>query len=155
MELAMIIGFVAFGVALIIVEVIFVPGTTFVGIGGALCSGYGIYLAFETYGPSGGFLTLGLSAFFGVGALVYSFKTRSWERFSLKNTMDGAVNENQLTGLEAGDIGESVSALKPVGKALFDDREFEVTSLGGWIDEHQKIRIIKLENHKILVEKEA
>ena len=80
---------------------------------------------------------------------------RSKLRFSLKNTMDGAVNENQLTGLEAGDIGESVSALKPVGKALFDDREFEVTSLGGWIDEHQKIRIIKLENHKILVEKEA
>ena len=69
--------------------------------------------------------------------------------------MDGAVNEDQLLDLSIGDVGESVSALKPIGKAMFDDKEFEVTSLGGWIDEHQKIKIIKLDNHKILVEKEG
>ena len=152
MDLAIIIGFVAFGIALIILEVIFVPGTTFVGIGGVLCCAYGVYLSFESYGNSGGFLTLALSATIGFGALVYSFKTRSWDRFSLKGTMTGAVNENQLSHLSVGDIGESISALKPIGKALFEEKEYEVTSLGGWISENQKIKIIKIEHNKVFVE---
>ncbi len=155
MELAAIIGFVALGVALIILEVIFVPGTTIVGIGGLVCCSYGIYLSFESYGSTGGFITIALSAAFGFGALLYSFKNRSWERFSLKQTIDSSVNEEQISGLKIGDLGESISALKPIGKAIFEDEEYEVTSKGGWISEHIKIRIIGIENHKILVEKDS
>ena len=155
MELATLIGIIAFGILLIVVEVIFVPGTTFVGIGGLLCCLYGIYRSFESYGVSGGTWSIVLTVSISLLVLIVSFKTKSWERFALKKTMDSSFNEELPQQLREGDIGETISSLKPIGKALFEDKEFEVASLGGFIAEKEKIKIIKIDNHKILVEKDA
>ncbi len=152
MELVSIIAFIAFGIALVILEVVFVPGTTIVGIGGLVCSGYGIYLAFEAYGVTGGVVSIALTTAFGLGAMLYSFKNKAWERFSLKQKMDNVVNEEQLSDLQVGEVGETLSSLRPIGKALFSDKEYEVTSLGGWIGEHEQVKIIKIDNHKIFVD---
>ncbi len=148
----MIIGFVAIGMILIIIEIIFVPGTTIVGIGGFVCMGYGIFLAFENFGTSTGLITLGISAALSITALVYAFKTNAWDRFSLKETMEGKFNEDFDYDFQVGQEGHTLSSLKPIGKALFNDHEVEVRSSGNYIDEKQRIRIIKIDNKKIFVE---
>ncbi|MEM9329442.1 MAG: NfeD family protein [Bacteroidota bacterium] len=152
MELVIIIGFLLLGLFLLIVEIVFVPGTTVVGIGGVACCAYGIYLSFVNFGSTAGTITIIISAVVYVATLVISFKVNSWERFSLKGVMNSKVNEDFKLDLNIGDTGASVSSLKPMGKANFQDKEVEVTSLGGFIDEKLPIRIIKIENNKVYVE---
>lgn len=152
MDWLIVIGFISFGIILIIVEIIFVPGTTVVGIGGVICAGYGIYLAYSNFGPTAGTITLVVTGVISLVALVYSLKSNAWDRFSLKNTMQGKVNEEFAQKLEIGDIGESASSIKPIGKAIFNDKVIEVRSLGGWIGEKEKIKIIKIDQNRIFVE---
>ncbi len=152
MEWLMIIGFIVLGIILIIIEIVFVPGTTIVGIGGLACMGYGIYVAFQDFGTSTGIITLVITGVFCLIALVYSLKTKSWEKFSLKKTMDSKFNEEFKQDLQVGEEGESISSLKPIGKALFNEQEVEVRSMGGYVREKSKVRIIKIEQNKIFVE---
>ena len=153
MELITVLGFIVFGLILIIIEVIFVPGTTFVGIAGFIFAGYGIYLSFDYYGNSVGFTTLGVSFILGMGIMVYTFKYRAWERFASKGTMKGTVNDEKEIELHVGDEGITVSSLKPIGKAAFNDEEMEVRSLGEFIEEKQPIKVIEIDNQKIVVSK--
>ncbi len=152
MDWITVIGFIAFGIILLIAEIIFVPGTTVVGILGLLFSVYGIYLGYETFGVSTGTVILISTLLFNVIALVLAFKGKSWERFSLKNTMKGRFNEDFKMDLNIGDRGTSVSSLKPIGKALFNDKEIEVRSNGGYIDENVEIEILRIESTKIFVQ---
>lgn len=154
MDIALILGFILFGLALIVVEIIFIPGTTIAGIGGFVCSAYGVYLSFQEFGTQGGILTVIFTVTVSLIALVVSFKTRSWELFSLKKTMKSKVNEEFRLPLNVGDQGVTISSLRPIGKALFNDHELEVTSLDGFVEEKQAIKIIKVEGQKVIVEKE-
>lgn len=151
MELLTVIGFIAFGLLLIVIEVIFVPGTTFVGIAGFIFGGYGIYLSFDYYGSNGGFTALIISFIIGVGTIIYGFKYKAWERFASKGVMEGAVNDEQELELHVGDEGLTISSLKPIGKASFNDEELEVRSLGEFIEEKQPVKIIEIDNRKIVV----
>ena len=65
---------------------------------------------------------------------------------------DGLNDENELE-LHVGDEGVSVSSLRPIGKASFNDEEMEVRSLGEFIEEKQPIKIIEIDNKKIVVSK--
>ncbi len=152
MDWVLIIGFIVLGITLIIIEIVFVPGTTIVGIGGLACMGYGIYVAFTRFGTSAGVITIIITVVFCVSALIYSLKTRSWEKFSLKSSIDSKFNEEFEQDLQVGEIGESISSLKPIGKALFNEQEVEVRSMGGYVREKSKVRIIKIEQTKIFVE---
>ncbi len=152
MEWMMIIGLIVFGIILIIVEIIFVPGTTIVGIGGFLCAGYGVLLTYQEFGSSTGTITLMVTLGISVGTLIYSLKTNAWERFSLKDTNTGKFNDDYKPSLKVGDTGETLSSLKPFGKAIFSDKEFEVRSTGAYVSERQSVRVIKIDERKIIVE---
>jgi len=62
------------------------------------------------------------------------------------------VNENILDGLEVGSTGITKSALRPVGKASFGDKEYEVHTLGNYLDAGASVRIIQIIGMKIIVE---
>ncbi|XOV92026.1 MAG: NfeD family protein [Bacteroidota bacterium] len=151
MELFAVIGLIALGMILLIVEIIFIPGTTVVGIAGFLCSIYGVYLGYDYFGTTGGTLVLAGAAIFNLGAIIYAFKSKSWERFSLKDVNSGKFNEEFRFQLNIGDHGTTISSLKPIGKAIFNDHEMEVRSEGTYITENQEIEIIKIDNNKIIV----
>ena len=151
MEWFAVIGLIVLGMILFIVEIIFIPGTTIVGIAGFLCSVYGVYLGYDYFGTTGGTMVLLGAVCFNGGAIVYAFKTKSWERFSLKDINSGRFNEDQDFQLNVGDRGTTVSSLKPIGKAIFNDKELEVRSEGTYIRENQEIEIIKIDNKKIIV----
>ncbi|MEP5613820.1 MAG: hypothetical protein ABJP45_16320 [Cyclobacteriaceae bacterium] len=152
MDWITVIGLVVFGIILLIAEIIFVPGTTIVGILGLLFSGYGIYLSYDNFGATTGTIFLISTILLNTIALVIAFKGRSWERFSLKSSMTGKFNQDIKLGLKEGDVGQSISSLKPVGKALFDDNEVEVRSNGGYINENVAIEILRIESKKIFVQ---
>ncbi|ELR71272.1 hypothetical protein C900_02887 [Fulvivirga imtechensis AK7] len=140
------------GLALIVIEIIFVPGTTIVGILGLIATIFGIYLSFVYFGSEvGWWMAAGTAILFGV-ALYYSFRKNAWDRFSLKDTIQSKVNEGRNSMLQIGDEGIAMSTLRPFGKAEFEQGEFEVRSIGNYIDSGTKVKIIKISNNSIFVE---
>ena len=69
-----ILSFLVVGLVLLIVEVVFIPGTTVVGILGVICSIVGVMMTYSHFGNTVGFYVL-LSTLVTTGvALFYSFK---------------------------------------------------------------------------------
>ena len=140
------------GIGLIVTEVIFVPGTTFVGIIGFLVCAYAVYLGFEYFGQGTGYAILIATLVINIGAIAYALRSGAWDRFSLKTSMTSRFNEGIEAGLKVGDEGVSISSLRPIGKAEFDGKEFEVTTGSSFLDSGKRIKIVQIKNNRIIVE---
>ncbi len=147
-----IILLVLVGLVLIYLELIFVPGTTILGLIGLVVAGIGVYIAYERHGTTAGSLLLLGSLAVTIGGLVYSFKAKTWDRFSLKTKNTSRVRQKYTEGLQIEMRGVAVSDLKPIGKAEFENKSYEVTSHGHLIDAGSAIKIIQLTKNKIVVE---
>lgn len=66
--------------------------------------------------------------------------------------MKGKFNDEFTLDLNIGDKGQTISSLKPIGKALFQENEIEVSSNGGFVNENIEIEIIRIESNKIFVQ---
>ncbi|SDK73992.1 NfeD-like C-terminal, partner-binding [Catalinimonas alkaloidigena] len=140
------------GIVLILIEVLFVPGTTIVGIAGGLCAAIGIYLTYRAHGPLWGTgVLLGAALVAGV-AFYYGFRSESWQRFALQDRLLGRTNDQSERLLKPGEVGETLSALRPYGKAEFPAGTFEVFSQDGFVPESSKVRILRIDNNRVTVE---
>jgi hypothetical protein len=57
-----------------------------------------------------------------------------------------------LASLNIGDEGTTVSTLRPIGKAEFQTRQFEVKTTGDYVETGIRIRIKNIQSHQIIVE---
>ena len=151
MEWFTIIALLIFGLILIIIEVIFVPGTTFVGIVGFGIAGFGVWQSFISFGTQTGLIVLSVSSVVAIGAIFYSFKSGVWKRFALEEKNDSKFNEGNKHTLAEGDLGIAVSALRPMGTAEFEDKLFEVRTNGNYVEVGTKVKIERLINNSIIV----
>ena len=147
-----IIFLISAGLVLILAELIFVPGTTFVGVIGLLLTIVGIFLVFDGYGDTAGYWTIAGTAFVSIVGIVYSFKSKSWDRFSLKSVINSKVNDEDIYTFQVGEKGKTVSDLKPIGKAEIFGKIYEVSSRGEWIGAGQEITVTRIDNKRIIVE---
>ncbi len=147
-----VISLILFGLFLIIAEIIFVPGTTLVGILGFIFLLLGVGLSFNYFGSETGWTTVGVSAVASGLILYYSFKANIWGRFSLKSSIESKVNEGEVDSLTVGTEGLTVSALRPVGKATLGEKMYEVKTLGEYLDSGSRVRVIKIVMNQIIVE---
>lgn len=146
-----VLGLIGLGLGLILLEFIFIPGTTVVGFIGLACAGYGIYLGYESFGSTVGTVILCISGSITLGGLYFSLKSGAWEKLSLKGTIKSKVNEDESLPI-VGDIGTTTSVLRPSGSVDFDGAIREVHTLSGFVESRQKVRVIKVEGRKIWVE---
>jgi membrane-bound ClpP family serine protease len=140
------------GIILLIIEVIFIPGTTVVGLLGLIFLIAGVSFSYSQYGSETGFyvLLLSLSAF--VFALYWSFRKGAWKKFSLNKSIESRVNEGMTESLKPGAEGVAVSALRPAGSAEFDGKILEVTTHGDYLAAGSRIRIVQVRGQLIVVE---
>lgn len=143
---------IVIGLVLIIVELIFVPGVTIVGILGFILAAVGIWISYAALGTNTGHLVLAATVLSGGLALFYSFRSDAWSRFALKDSNKSRVNEDNPHLLEVGEEGTTVSALRPQGTAIFQGRRHEVQTVGTFLPPNTPVRIIKIVANKITVE---
>lgn len=151
MEWFTIIALILFGLILIVIEIIFVPGTTFVGIAGFGIAGFGVWQSFISFGTETGLIVLATSAAVAVAAIVYSFKSGVWKRFALKERNEAKVNDGAKHTLAEGDMGLALSALRPMGTAEFNDKLYEVRTDGNYLEAGTKVVISRIVNNTIIV----
>jgi len=146
-----IISLLLIGLALIIIEIIFVPGTTIVGVIGIIFAGTGVLITFDQHGREvGWYMLLGSSAVTAV-ALYLGFRSNAWARFANNSVIKSKVNEGLTAALRLGEEGVALSTLKPIGNAQFKNGQFEVKTLGDYVDAGTKVKIVHLDGNQIIV----
>jgi membrane-bound ClpP family serine protease len=139
------------GLILVIAEILFVPGTTIVGIIGVLVTAVGIYYAFVTFDNQVAGLVLIAALVLNFGAIIYGFRTGAWKKFALKSAIKSRAFDDRLKGLEIGMKGITISDVKPIGKAEIGEGIYEVKSESGFISVGTSVFITKLENNTIII----
>ena len=140
------------GLILILIEILFIPGTTVFGIFGILAIFYSDYLSFQYFGTEFAIVYSIANSILVLFVVIYSLKTNTWKKIAL-NKIHNVKVENKFDSLKVGDEGKTSSALRPYGKAIFSDKFYEVKSSENFIDENKKIKIINILQDKIIVKK--
>ncbi len=109
------------------------------------------YLTFDFYGSEIGIIYTSSTSLLIFSSILYSLKSNSWSRLALNKTNTTKINQYKNKNLKIGDIGLTMSSLKPYGKASFSNVNYEVKSKGNFIDEKNKIEIIDIFEGKIIV----
>lgn len=148
------ISLLTLGVILMLVEVLFVPGTTLVGALGILVTGVGIYYGFINFETGPALTILGLAVLANVVVIAYGFRSGVWNKFSLKDTITSRSFDDRLIGLEVGQEGRTVSDFRPYGKVEIGDKIYEAKSEIGFLATGTKVYIEKLEDNRIIINKQ-
>jgi membrane-bound ClpP family serine protease len=151
MEILVLGSLLLIGLVLLLVEILFIPGTTVVGILGFLVSIAGLVFAFMTFDYSLALGITGVAIALNFGAVWYGFSSGVWKKLSLKSTQTGGAFDGRLDGLSVGMEGVAVSDIKPFGKASIQGEWYEVKSETGFIEVGKTLVISKIEHNKITV----
>ncbi len=151
MTLVILSSLLLIGLILLLVEVLFIPGTTVVGVIGLGVGLAGIAFAFLNFEAEIAWWITAGAILANLAAIVYGFKSGVWNRFSLKTSLQGGTFDGRTAGLEVGMKGKTLSDLKPFGKASFGELTYEVKSETGFIQVDTEVSIVKIGNNKIIV----
>lgn len=151
MSILVILLLIFLGIVLLLIEFTILPGITIAGIGGVLLFAYSIYMAFTTFGPLAGFLTLGFVVVVAPLLVVWLFQGKAGKRLVLSTTITGVANQVDEK-VKVGDIGITIGRLAPMGKIRVNGEVVEVKSTGVFVDPGESVRIIQIEKSQITVE---
>ncbi|HPB34464.1 MAG TPA: NfeD family protein [Caldisericia bacterium] len=145
------------GLVLLLVEVFLIPGFGIAGISG-------IILIFVST-----FLTLGggAKALYSIGIVAVILlilfiillllfpKLPIWKKFGLKEKLETEKGYTSYTKIDEliGKKGVVITTLRPSGTIEIDGKKYDALSLGEFIEKGEKIKVIKVEGGKIIVEK--
>jgi len=152
MSVTLIIILIVIGLALMVVEVVILPGITVSGIAGVLLIGCGVYLTFKWFGGTAGTLSLIGTGILFIIFLIYVVRAKTWERLSLHSEIDSKVNVVDTNDIKTGDKGMTVSRLAPIGKILIHGKIMEGKSEFGLIDENREIEVVHVNDSTVIVQ---
>ena len=148
--LALIIGLILLGIVLLVLEIIVLPGFVS-GVLGIVMMIAGIIMMYGNFGSVYGTITLFTTVIAAITAVFLSLKSRSWNRFGLKDIIAGRMNEVSLMGIAVGDKGITVSALRPSGSVMIGDKKVEAQTTGEMLPPDANIVIVKVLPNKVIV----
>lgn len=142
------------GIVLIVLEILILPGLISGIIGGILIV-TGIAWMYKTQGSIIGNYTALSTAALTLAAIIYSLKSKAWQRFGLKDSLKGKTNEVDQFDLKEGDEGIAVSALRPMGTVMVSEKRIEAQTNGELIQANTPVTILKILPNKIIVKSKA
>jgi len=147
MNLTLLIITLVIGMALLILEIVALPGGV-AGIFGGLLLAFGVWQSYMILGLNWGTVVLGGVVLFGVAMLIILMKGKTWKKFSLNEESDSTVNQEPTT-VKVGATGKTIARLAPTGKALIDGELVEVHAINKFIDPDRPIEVVAVEGYRI------
>ncbi len=152
--MTLIIALIAAGFILLFAE-IFLPGLI-AGIIGVLCLLASVVVTAIFYGPMPALALFGALCLIGLIGFLFWMRFFPGSPFGRRLSLQGISGEapkiephKDLTG----QIGNTVTALRPSGTALFQNKRHDVISECSHIDANQTVKVVKVEGSRILVRK--
>jgi membrane-bound ClpP family serine protease len=151
MDIAIVIVLCLVGIVLILLEIFLIPGVTFAAIAGTIFYAGSIYYAYSHLGTLGGTITLISSILvFGI-VFIWLVKSKALETIALKTNIQSTVATEDSLKIKAGDTGNTISRLNPIGKVQVNGVTMEAKSLGEFIDEETEIIVVKVSPTQLIV----
>ncbi len=146
---------ILFFLAMITLTIEILSGTIKFGLISLFLTLFGTALTYYFFGIDTSIWTLSIASVFNIGAIVYSIRSKTWEKFSQKQIIAGKHDDKESERklfLYPEQEGKTVSSLRPNGRVSFDGEVFEVRSVNGeFIDSGKEIKIAKIEGSKVYV----
>ena len=149
--MGMVIFLVLLGLFFLVAELVFLPGAALGVILSLASYAAATYFAFVRIGMVGGFITLGIIIVLSLIATIISLRAKTWQRFALKNKVEGQSMQTPAEDVKIGDCGVTISRLSPMGKVLIGGKEYEAKSAEAYIDQRTEVTVIGFENFTIIV----
>lgn len=149
--MGMVIFLVLLGLFFLVAELVFLPGAALGVILSLASYAAATYFAFVRIGMVGGFITLGIILLLSLIATIISLRAKTWQRFALKNKVEGQSMQTPAEEVKIGDCGVTISRLSPMGKVLIGGKEYEAKSTEAYIDQRTEVTVIGFENFTIIV----
>ncbi len=149
-ELFFILLLLVAGLALIVLELLAIPGTTITGLCGLGLIVYGLYEMFMNFGTLWGIVSVVITLVTCVILLIYSLRTRVWKKLSLNREINAKVNMVKIP-VKAGDKGVSITRLAPVGIAEINNERLEVYTSTSYVEPNTPLIVDFVEGNKIRV----
>jgi membrane-bound ClpP family serine protease len=141
-----------FGLLFLVVEVLFIPGTTLVGLIGFGLLVVGVWLGYRDLGTTAGHYSL-LFSVAAAGIMLYiGLRPKNLHRFALTNVNDSRVRDIRRPDVQPGTTGRTLSALRPAGTVLFGEDRREAATRGEFLDAGTPVRVLRIEQNRIIVE---
>ena len=134
MEWLIVLMLILIGAILVVLEILVLPGINVAGILGFISIIAGVY-----------------TVVFGFGMTWYVLRTKTWKRLSLDTRLEGTV-EGIGDSVKAGDCGETLGRLAPMGNVKLGDMVVEAESRSGYIDAHRPVEVVKVLRNKVIVQ---
>lgn len=148
-----IITLIIAGLLLFAVEVFLIPGISLAGIASGASILYAIYYAFCSLGTQAGFITLGASVVGIAGVTLWFMRSKTVDRLALNQTLNFKLNPLKGLDLQVGDTGVTTTRLTLIGNAEIKGQRIEVQSADGFIEEKTAIRISRIDNGVVYVQR--
>ena len=149
--MGMVIFLVLLGLFFLVAELVFLPGAALGVILSLASYAAATYFAFVRIGMVGGFVTLGIIIVLSLIATIISLRAKTWQRFALKNKVEGQSMQTPAEEVRIGDCGVTISRLSPMGKVLIGGKEYEAKSAEAYIDQRTEVTVTGFENFTIIV----
>lgn len=153
MDILIIVSLIVAGLLLFAIEVFLIPGISLAGLASAGCILYANYYAFDTLGTLPGIITLVVSALGIIAVTVWFMRSKTVDKLSLKKTIDYRPEPLKGIDLKVGDEGIAITRLALIGNAEFNGHIIEVRSADGFIDEKCRIRVERILDGIVMVQK--
>lgn len=151
------VGLFILGVVLLLIEVFLIPGFGLAGISGIILIFVSIF--FTLGGGEKALYSIGVVAvillILFIILLVLFPKIPIWKKLGLKEKLETEKGYTSYTKIDEliGKEGVVTTTLRPAGTIEIDGKKYDALSLGEFIEKGEKIKVIKVEGGKIIVEK--
>ncbi len=159
----------ALGIALLMVEILIIPGFGLTGILGMVLMMVGIFMAMVKHYPSEPLIpslpklelpirnmsiTIIGTALGGIALTKFLPKTSIFKHLSLAGTIDKEHGYNSAASLDQyiGQTGRTTSSLRPSGTAILGDIRLDVITDGGYIDNNKSVKVVRINGNHVFVE---
>ena len=149
------IGFLMLGFTLLLIEVFAIPGLNIFGLLGLLAVAAGIYAAYLKIGLIEAMVVAIVGVSITLILLRSVLKTGRWRSLILSNSTsknDGFDSSRKDYSSFLGLVGEAVTPLHPTGRVRFYEELVDVVSEGGFIGQGERVRVITVNGHRIVVQ---
>jgi len=142
---------------LLIAEIFFIPGTGIAFVLSVICLGAGVILSFDNINTGIWVFAIALmvTTIITYFSFKYIMKTSFWkERIVLnpeyKDEKGYKAGTRDYTEF-MGKVGLTLTPLRPVGRAQFDEEKIEVVSEGEFVEKDVKVEVIQIEGNRVVV----
>ncbi|MGQ9845526.1 MAG: NfeD family protein [Caldisericia bacterium] len=151
------VGLFILGVVLLLIEIFLIPGFGLTGISGIILIFVSIF--FTLGGGERALYSIGVVAaillvLFVILLLLFP-RLPIWKKLGLKERLETEKGYTSYTKIDelAGKEGTVLTTLRPAGTIEIDGKRYDAISIGEFIEKGTKIKVIKVEGGKIIVEK--